>query len=214
MSGSTEDAFGKEAVKTIVTLLSSNIPKTDIANIKSELKTEFLLAKRKSKLSKNKARKKKKQILTRKEKKALGFFENAVPKGLVYNEFLPMNTVWLEYMDSVLDIQNRSIPVPTDKAWDTFTQSIYRADFHGSILTVTRSKCPSYVDKTGICIMDTKNTFKLLSQNNVVTTIPKKECVFQILLRNMKIKIFGKHLCVRPAERTTKKVKGHLHPDL
>lgn len=214
MSGSTENAFNEEAVQTIVTLLSSNVPKSDVPNIKSELKTEFLLAKRKSKIQRNKPRKKKKQVLTRKEKKALGFFENAIPKSLVYKEFLPMNAVWLEYMNSVLDIQNKSIPVPTDKAWDTFTQSIYRADFHGSMMTVTRSKCPSYVGKTGICIMDTKNTFKLLSENNIVTAIPKKECVFQLLLKDMKIQIFGKHLGVRPAERTSKKVKGHLHPDL
>lgn len=214
MSGSTEEAFDKEAVRTIVTLLSANVPKTDVPNIKSELKTEFLLAKRKSKIPKNKARKKKKQFLTRKEKKALGFFENAIPKSLIYKDFLPMNAIWLEYMNSVLDIQNKSIPVPTDKAWDTFTQSIYRADFHGSILNVVRSKCPSYIGKTGICIMDTKNTFKILSENNVVSTIPKKECVFQIIMKAMKIQIFGKHLGVRPAERTTKKVKGHLHPDL
>lgn len=214
MSESIENAFGREAVRSIVTLLTSNLQKSDIPNIKSELKADFFLGKNKTRIPKSKPRKKKKLTLTRKDKKALGFFENAAPKSMIYKEYLPMNAMWLQYMDSLLDIQNKSIPAPIDKAWETFTQSIYRADFHGSILSVIRSKCPSYVGKTGICVMDTKNTFKILSENNVVTTVPKKESVFMLKLNSIKIQLFGKQLVVRPAERSTKKVKGHLLPDL
>lgn len=46
------------------------------------------------------------------------------------------------------------------------------------------------------------------------TAIPKPESVFKILIDNIELKIFGKHLGIRPAERAVKKIKTIMHPDL
>lgn len=210
---SNEEEFNKEAVQTIVTFLKSNLPRSDVQNIDNELKQNFVLAKRKSKgQKKQQIKSKKKHCLTRKEKRQLRFY--TIPRDSVkYEDVLSMNQIWTGYMEQLLEL-DKPVPECSSKNWDSFTQSIYKADFHGSILHVIRSKCPSYVGKMGICIMDTKHTFKIVSKDNVITTIPKKTCVFELHLKNMRITLFGKHMCIRPAERSTKKFKGHFHPDL
>lgn len=46
------------------------------------------------------------------------------------------------------------------------------------------------------------------------TAIPKPESVFKILVKGIEMKIFGKYLNIRPAERAVKKIKSLMHPDL
>lgn len=209
---SAEETLGKEATKTIINFLKNNIPKGDIPNIEAELKKDFTLAKRRSKTAKRKTKRKKTRCLTRTEKKALSFYD--IPRNSVkYEDVLPMHQIWTDYMSETLEL-HKPIPHINSKGWENFTQTLYKADFHGSYLHIVRSKCPSYVSKRGICIMDTRNTFKIVSKDNIVTTVPKRECVFEMTVKNVKITLFGKQLCVRPAERSTKKIKSHLHPDL
>jgi ribonuclease P protein subunit POP4 len=207
-----EEKTDKDAEKAVINFIKSQVSRSDINNVEAEFKKDFVLAKRRSKNTKQKPKKKKSKNLTRKEKNALGFY--SIPRnGVKYNDVLPMYDIWLGYMNTILETDKPILDCNT-KGWDNFTQSIYKADFHGSMLGVVRSKCPSYVGKKGICIMDTRNTFKIVSKDNVVTTIPKKDCVFDMIFKQFKVTLFGKHLCVRPAERSTKKVKNQLHPDL
>lgn len=210
---SEEETLRNEPTQSIVNFLKKNIPKGDVPNIEAELKKDFTLAKQRSKTGKKKTGKRKKtRCLTRTEKKALGFYY--IPRNSVkYEDVLPMHQIWTGYMNEILEL-HKPVPSINGNGWENFTQTLYKADFHGSFLHVVRSKCASYTFKKGICIMDTRNTFKIVSKDNTVTTIPKKECVFEMTLKDLKITIFGKQLCVRPAERSTKKVKSRLHPDL
>lgn len=50
--------------------------------------------------------------------------------------------------------------------FEQLNNKLYRADFHGALVTVIQSKCPSYVGLTGIIVMETKNVFKILGQDN------------------------------------------------
>ncbi|XP_014361987.2 ribonuclease P protein subunit p29 [Papilio machaon] len=206
------DNHGESDGRAVINFLKNNVYKLDNTTLEAEMKKDFLFAKKKSKDAKKKQSKKKSKTLTRKEKKALGFYDIA-KNGVKYNDVLPMNNIWEGYMSELLEL-DKPVPKCNSKGWEQFTQTLFRADFHGSILEVIRSKCPSYVGKKGICIMDTRNTFKIVSINDVVTTIPKRECVFDMYINDMKITFFGKHLCIRPAERSTKKIKCVMHPDL
>lgn len=209
---SSEESFNKGAAEAIIGFLKSNVSKSGQQNLDAELKKVFVLAKKRGKSQKRKPNKKKVRCLTRVEKRSLGFYN--IPRNEVkYNDVVPLNEIWQNYMKDLLEL-DKPVPDYTSKAWETFTQTLFKADFHGSILNVVRSKCPSYVGKCGICIMDTRNTFKIVSKDNITTTIPKRECVFEMHLGTQKVTLFGKHLCVRPAERSTKKIKGHIHPDL
>ncbi|XP_050667751.1 ribonuclease P protein subunit p29 [Leptidea sinapis] len=200
-----------EASERVLKFLESNVRKKDHPHIETELKKDFLLGKKRSKQQSTKKNRKSK-IITRKEKNKLGFYD--FPRNcLKYSDMVPLNELWNGYISQMLEL-DKPIPAPLDKRWEQFSQTFYKADFHGSRLHVVRSKCPSYVDIKGICVMDTKNTFKIISENNIITTIPKKESVFNFYVKNIIITIFGKHICIRPAERSTKKFKSHSHLDL
>lgn len=46
------------------------------------------------------------------------------------------------------------------------------------------------------------------------TAIPKIDSVFKILIKDIEFTIYGKYLNIRPAERSVKKIKNCMEPDL
>jgi RNase P/RNase MRP subunit p29 len=52
---------------------------------------------------------------------------------------------------------------------------LQKADFHGALLKVVRSKCSSLVGVQGIILMDTKGTFQIICKDNRV----KSELTFE-----------------------------------
>ena len=48
------------------------------------------------------------------------------------------------------------------------SQKVSKADYHGSILRVWRSKCPSYVGTEGIMLQETQNTLRLIAKDNKI----------------------------------------------
>lgn len=47
-----------------------------------------------------------------------------------------------------------------------------------------------------------------------LAAIPKNESVFQVPVYNLTLTIFGKHINMRPAERSVKKVKQFMDLDI
>ena len=48
------------------------------------------------------------------------------------------------------------------------TTKMMKADLHGAIITVQRSKCASYVGTSGIVLKESRNMFKLITTENKV----------------------------------------------
>jgi Ribonuclease P/MRP, subunit p29 len=68
---------------------------------------------------------------------------------------------------------------------------LQKADFHGALLKVVRSKCSSLVGVQGIILMDTKGTFQIICKDNRV----KSELTFESLrLDNNVLKMFFQSL--------------------
>ena len=147
---------------------------------------------------------------------------------------LPVHNLWLQYMKNVLaDHMGKELPAVHDPGYENFSLLLMRADYNGAKLKVVRSKCSSLIGKSGILAMETKETLKVLQENdelistllpyplmhpltNVSTlpAIPKNESVFEVPVHNLVLKIFGKHINMRPAERSVKKVKQFMSMDL
>ncbi|KAJ6635242.1 Ribonuclease P protein subunit p29 [Pseudolycoriella hygida] len=214
MSTQTDNqSFGQDVREAVTSLIRENVDPNQRSKLEINLhhRTQLLNTKAK-KLKKKKVSKKK--TLTRKEKADMGLF-HLPTKSLKYVDMLPLHELWKGYMSNHLSLTNESIP-PTvgDPSYDSFSKILVKSDFHGAIVTVTRSRCPSLVGVSGIVAMDTKNTFKVLGKDNKLRTIPKMDSVFKILLKNLEFTIFGKHLTIRPAERSVKKIKNFMEPDL
>lgn len=169
----------------------------------TELKNEHKKVKKPQRLKKQKKR------LSRNESKELGMY--ALPrKALKYADYVALNELWNSYMEQQLGTDMKSLLLkfdPTHPQYEQTSSLIHKSDYHGAILKVTQSKCASMVGHKGIIVMDTKGTFSIISKDNVLRVIPKGDSIFELKWKKAKFAIFGKHLCYRSADRSTKKVK-------
>lgn len=174
--------------------------------------TEKLTISKKQKSSKSSLQPlNKRKKLSREEISQMGIY--ALPKDTIsYKEIVPLNRLWRGYIARYLG--KETLPNAADVQYSQFTMDLLKADFHGAKMTVVRAKNPSLVGIRGIVILETKGTFKFVSKDNKLRTIPKNDSVFRIHWNNVDITIFGKHINCRPAERSVKKIKTFLESDL
>ncbi|XP_059926753.1 ribonuclease P protein subunit p29 isoform X2 [Gadus macrocephalus] len=174
-------------------------------------------AKRKSKEGKGKAEvleyarekrptaKRKSKALSAGEKRRLKVFD-IKPEHQRYELFLPLNDLWKQYIISICNgLRHSSNP-------QHIQQKLLKADFHGAILTVVRSKCPSYVGATGILVQEFKHIFKIITKEDRLKVIPKKNSVFAVEVNGFVSHIYGSKFQYRASERSVKKfkVKGSI----
>lgn len=108
----------------------------------------------------------KKKTLSRKQYADLGLF-HLPTKTLKYTDLMPLHELWKGYMSKHLPLKHGMLPPSVeDSTYDAFSKVLVKSDFHGAIVTVVRSRCPSLVGTNGIVAMDTKNTFKVLGKDN------------------------------------------------
>lgn len=171
--------------------------------------TEMLIPKQK--VPKPTTDSKPKKKLSRKELAQMGIY--ALPEDTIrYQQVVPLHRLWCGYMARYLG--KEKLPDVTGSQYNQFTSDILKADYHGAKISVVRTKNPSLVGIRGIVILETKGTFKVVSKDNKVRTIPKMDSVFVIHWNNVDVTIFGKQLSSRPAERSVKKVKMFPECDL
>lgn len=170
----------------------------------NEIKNEHKKVKKPQRLRKQKKR------LSRKEFKTLGLY--SLPrKTLKYCDYIKLNELWNSYMEQLFgtgDLKTLQMKFdPTHPQYDQTSAVIHKSDFHGAKVKVTYSKCASLVGHKGIILMDTKGTFSVICKDNVLRIIPKFSSVFELKWKSARFSVYGKHLCYRSWDRSTKKVK-------
>lgn len=134
-----------------------------------------------------------------------------------FNNYLPLHDMWKEYMLSMLG---------TSSLFNN--ELLLKADYHGCIFRVVKSRCGSYIGKEGMVIKETENTFQLLTRDDKFFIIPKNGSVFQFNFekqvrppsgvrgkestappetKNYQIEIIGTQFCFRSYDRASKKFK-------
>ncbi|XP_033219837.1 ribonuclease P protein subunit p29 [Belonocnema kinseyi] len=197
----------------VLKFLQETLPPSDTKKIPDEMRKTFLFSKHRSK---NSQRKQKKGSFSGIKKRILLNLNKKKEKELRYNDILPLYTMWLDYMKNLLGVENFSkLPTnPFENNWESVNQKIMKADYHGAKISVIRSKCPSLVGIHGIILQDTRNTFRVIGEDDRIRTIPKETTKFEMHLGDMTLEVFGKELCIRPAERSVRKFKNAQIPDL
>eukprot|EP00043_Microstomoeca_roanoka_P011062 m.104424 g.104424 ORF g.104424 m.104424 type:complete len:245 (-) comp15077_c0_seq2:86-820(-) len=147
-------------------------------------------------------------LVRRKDKGKQGFFD--VPASArSYETFMPLHELWKQYMQSILsyqDEQRASIPA--------MQQALVKADLHGCLLVVVKSKRPTLVGQGGIVIQETENTFRIITPANCIKVLPKLDSIFSFQLGKYTFSIFGNHFRIKPVERITRKFKSKQTIDL
>ncbi|XP_065337846.1 ribonuclease P protein subunit p29 [Cloeon dipterum] len=187
--------------------IESVIPANDRGEIDNELRKRFPLEMPPKKKA---IVRQKKQKLSHKEMEKLNL-RKLPKKGMKYTDYIPLNELWTGYMTSYIDLNEiRNGGGVSEQA----TLLLQKADYHGAVVKVVRSRCLSLVGVKGIILMDTKNTFQIICEDNSVKTIPKSSSLFEVHLEDITFTVFGKHFLTKPAERSTKKIKQRVVKDL
>lgn len=119
------------------------------------------------------------QPLSAKRKRALGVYE--IPKcEQKYTIYKPLHRMWCAYMREVLGLSTQG-----GESGRTYVNAavagpiLVSADYHGALFEVVRSRCVSRVGLEGIVVRDTKFTFELVTERDVVKVVPKEHSVFR-----------------------------------
>ena len=177
----------------------------------------------------SRARAQKPKPLSARQRRTLGLHD--LPRDRQkYAVFEPLHALWLGYVRELL-------------AGDLYTGSqagagkLSSADFHGAVVEVTRSRCPSRVGIRGIVVKDSRFVFEIVTRKNGVKIVPKEGTVFRVDVpaedaaaaaaaadddddddRNgrkpFSFEIHGDQFQHRSADRTNKKFKAHFVENL
>ena len=193
-------------------LFEEKLPVNDKHEVQSEFKKTVVLSYQKPKTNKPKRPRKSKKALTSKEKRSLGL-HRLPKKGLKYESFSSLNSLWQSYMTELLDLESLEAggwsPNLNEETRQLQLQMrVCRADLTGAEVTVASAACPGHTGVTGLVVMETKNTVQIISQDNKLRLIPKCGSSFSFQHRGYKFTIPGSSIDSKPAERITKKLKN------
>ncbi|KAF8645581.1 hypothetical protein AX16_007725 [Volvariella volvacea WC 439] len=161
-----------------------------LENPARESRTKKLLEEKKQRRKEEKKRRKK-GLIGKKEAGLKGIWKLDESQAR-YELFLPLHQLWVGYMSELLGLSHRppatpgpsqsSVPPRASASAMPSSSSMHpklvKADFHGSIMTVRKSKNPSLIGLSGIVIHETENTFKVITEKNKVKVLPKENTIF------------------------------------
>ncbi|KYN08244.1 Ribonuclease P protein subunit p29, partial [Cyphomyrmex costatus] len=190
----------------VINFLQTLLPPSDHKSISDELRKTFILNKIKPKYKQKVGKGK---CFSAKKRLRFGLGRIGNRNQMKYSDVLPLNELWLQYMQEMLGVESFADISENPRNWENINLQLIKADFHGAKISIDRSKCPSLVGVTGIVIQDTKNTFRVCGMDNIIRTIPKDVVKINIYLDDgVILKVFGRDLSTRPAERAVKKLKN------
>ncbi|KAM8799298.1 ribonuclease P protein subunit p29 [Eudromia elegans] len=191
---------GPEAAKAFVSgFLKRSMPKMKDEAIQDMLTRKAVVLEHYSKRKKKEKRKKRKGF-TAKERRELRLFE-IEPEQRRYALFLPLHELWKQY------IRDLCYGLKPDAQPQMVQAKLLKADLHGAIVTVTKSKCPSYVGITGIILQEMKHVFKIITKDDKLKVVPKLNNVFSLEIDGFISYIYGSKFQFRASERSAKKFK-------
>ena len=174
--------------------------------------------------------------LSSRQRRALGLHD--VPKEggggqqkQKYAVFEPLHKLWLGYVREILGAE-----LYTGGGGQGAAARLCSADFHGAVVEVTRSRCPSRVGIRGIVVKDSRFVFEVITRKNRVKIVPKEGTVFRVdvpaedapaaaaaddddgegegVRKPFSFEIHGDQFQHRSADRTNKKFKAHFLENL
>ncbi|ESO81963.1 hypothetical protein LOTGIDRAFT_198435 [Lottia gigantea] len=150
------------------------------------------------------------KTMTHKERKKMKLFD-IKKEDQIYEKYIPLHNLWKDYISDLLysGDKEKSEGILTNDA-----QKLLKADLHGAIITVIKSRCPSYIHTTGILLQETRNTFNIITKNNKIKCIPKLHSIFTIENAGILYTIYGNQFKVKSSERSIRKFKTKATLDL
>ncbi|ELT93186.1 hypothetical protein CAPTEDRAFT_156834 [Capitella teleta] len=153
-------------------------------------------------------KKKKQKQLTSREIRRLRVFQ-LKSEGQRYSHYISLHKLWCSYIKDLVDLTK-----VTDANISEFERKMTRADFHGAVISVNKSRSSCLVGLKGIVLQETKNTFKIITEKDLIRTIPKPHSEFCINVEDYVVVVYGNNICHKPPVRTTRKFKQQASIDI
>ena len=118
--------------------------------------------------------------------------------------YLPLHQLWKQYISHLL----------AGQAGPGIAEKLLKADFHGAIFTVIRSKCPTLIGVRGIVLQETENVLRMITEPDRLVTVPKQNSVFLFQHGPHAVQVYGNHIRFRASERMVRKFKAQKTIDL
>ncbi|KAM4639582.1 ribonuclease P protein subunit p29 [Amazona ochrocephala] len=196
----------EEAKAFVNAFLKLSMPKKKDKAIQDMLTRKAVVLEHYAK-KKTKQKRKKTKGFTAKQRREMRLFE-IEPKQQRYAIFLPLHQLWKQYIrDLCHGLRPESQPYVVQS-------KLLKADLHGAIITVAKSKCPSYVGITGIVLQEFKRVFKIITKEDKLKVVPKFNNVFSFEIDGFISYIYGNKFQLRASERSAKKFKVRGSIDL
>ena len=206
----------KTVVKTNAQLLEEYLEEnaisknhSDIEKLKERLRLKPLLLEKSligKKDKKKKTGRRKNTKLGRAAIKKLNLYKISKDEQK-YDKFLPLHNLWKNYVQTLFSNKNGKVMIRAE-------ERVLKIDYHGAKFEVKKSKCESFVGISGIIVKETKNMFEIITQQNELKAIPKRETLFEFLIHGHKISIYGNAIVGRPGERMVKRFKNTYESDM
>ncbi|NXL87995.1 RPP29 protein, partial [Alectura lathami] len=189
----------EEARAFVSAFLKRSMPRKKDEAIQAVLTQKAVVLEHRSKRRRKQKRKKTKSFTAR-QRREMRLFE-IEPEQQRYDIFLPLHELWKQY------IRELCYGLKPDAQPQMVQGKLLKADLHGAIVTVTKSKCPSYVGITGIILQEFKHVFKIITKEDKLKVVPKLNNVFSLEIDGFVSYIYGSKFQLRASERSAKKFK-------
>jgi len=205
----------RDTKKTLKEFLAETLPQSERKEIDDEFKKTLSLTKgQKAKKVKPVKKRRPGQYLTAKERRSLGL--NRLPKrGLNFEDFHPMHDLWLDYMRKVVgnsakrpQVKETSPSTVHTLGDEQLQMRVSRADLHGAFVKVVKAPNPKLIGMEGYIVMETRNTFQLVTKRSKRKIVPKSGTYFTFCVDEILFTVDGSTMCMKPSERAVKKWKN------
>ncbi|VDM66782.1 unnamed protein product [Strongylus vulgaris] len=110
-----------------------------------------------------------------------------------YAQVEPLYQMWCEYYRSLLGDQQKA---PDER--------MLKADYHGALVLVAEAHNPTMVGIVGIILLETRQTFQLITKEDKYVVIPKQGTALQFILDGRVFTLFGDAMRYKPSLRGKK----------
>lgn len=143
------------------------------------------------------------KLMSSRQRKANGF-NNLSPECEKFEAYLPLHDLWKQYMATVLR-----------HGKDSPTQHFAKADWHGALLSVSKSCSSGFVGISGIVLQETTHTFRIITRQNKYKIIPKTDTVFTVLINESLVAtLYGNQILYKTGDRSVRKFKARQTIDI
>ncbi|VWU49994.1 ribonuclease P protein subunit p29, putative [Hepatocystis sp. ex Piliocolobus tephrosceles] len=119
-------------------------------------------------------------------------------KSMSYEYAIQLNKLWNIYVDELIKITNKH---------ELDLSTINDMELNGAKIEIHKSRCATYIGLKGIILLETQQSFKIITPNNKTLILLKNKSVFSLYIKNKSYYLHGTQLLRDPALKSYKTYK-------